>query len=93
MHRKIVLHSIGGYRPEFDALVESWIQAGVAYVGVIGKDAAKLEDVIDELCVGDGENSYFILTASHPNESLLKAVEYAEYLKSEHAGPVQIVEF
>jgi hypothetical protein len=92
-HRKIVLHSIDGYRPEFDALVNGWVKAKVVYVGVVGKDAAKLEDVIDELCVGDGTNPYFMLTASHPNESLREAVEFAESLKDEHAGPVQVVEF
>ena len=74
-------------------MVNGWIKAQVAYVGVVGKDAAKLEDVIDELCVGDGTNPYFMLTASHPNESLSAAVAFAESLKGEHAGPVRVVEF
>lgn len=74
-------------------MVDDWVKAQVVYVGVVGKDAAKMEDIIDELCVGDGTDPYFMLTASHPNESLREAVEFAESLTGEHAGPVQVVEF
>lgn len=92
--RKIVLHSLHGYRPALDGLVHEWIQEGVKYVGVIGVDAAKIEDIIDELCVGDGADSYFMLTASHgPDEQLQDAVLLAEQLTDEFAGKVVVVEF
>jgi hypothetical protein len=45
--RKIVLHSLGGYRPELDALVAGWIADGVKYVGVVGVDASLIEDIVD----------------------------------------------
>lgn len=92
--RKIVLHSLQGYRPELGAIVSQWIQERVKYVGVCGVDASQIEDVIDDLCVGDGSSPYFMLTASHgPDESLQDAVFLAEQLSGELAGDVRIVEF
>jgi hypothetical protein len=90
---KIVLHSKSGYRPEMDALIESFVRDGVKFVGVVGDDCEKIEDIIDEIVVGDGNNDNFILTASHPGESLEEAIEFARCLSLEYAGEVQVVEF
>ena len=90
--RKIVLHSVHGYRPELEAMVAGWIREGVQYVGVVGQDAAKIEDAIDDLCLGDGINSYFMLTAAHdPGETLEDAVFLAEQI-STISGTVEVVE-
>lgn len=59
--KKIVLHSLGGYRPELDALIADWMQRGVTYVGVVGVDASHIEDMIDEMAVGDGSSVYDVL--------------------------------
>lgn len=53
---RVLLRCSRGYRLELDALVAAWMQEGVKYVGVLGVDASKVEDIIDELCVGDGSN-------------------------------------
>jgi hypothetical protein len=59
----------------------------------VGEDCARIEDIIDELVVGDGsDESRFILTSSHPDESLSEAVEFALSLRSEYAGEVQVVQ-
>lgn len=92
--RKIVLHSLRGYGPELEPLVAQWIQEGVKYVGVVGVDAARIEHQIDDQCVGDGSDSYFMLTASHDSDETLEdAVFLAEQLSDEFAGPVRVVEF
>jgi hypothetical protein len=92
--RKIVLHSLHGYRPELDAVVTQWIHERVGYVGVVGLDASRIEDIIDDLCVGDGSNSYFMLTASHgPDETLQDAIFLAEQISGEPASDVHVVEF
>lgn len=91
--RKIVVHSISGLRPEFAALVADWIKEGVVFLGVVGADAAELEDLADDVAVGDGSDPYFLLTTSHPGESLAEAVEFAKMLTGEHAGSVRVVEF
>ncbi|NUO75178.1 MAG: hypothetical protein HOQ32_04110 [Lysobacter sp.] len=87
--KKIVLHSLHGYRGELDAMVDAWIDEGVIYVGVVGVDAARLEDIIDELCVLRG---YFMLTASHEGETLEDAIFLAATLADEYAGPYRLVD-
>jgi hypothetical protein len=92
--RKIVLHSLQGYRPGLDAIVSQWIQEQVKYVGVVGVDASRIEDVIDDLCVGDGSSPYFMLTAFHDqDETLQDAIFLAEQLSGEFGGDVRVVEF
>ena len=91
--KKVVLHCPQGLHRSIDSLVNEFIKSGVTYVGVVGKDASRIEDIIDEICVGDGSNDYFMLTASHENETLQDALELAEHLTGEYAGPVQVVEF
>lgn len=93
--RKIVLHSLVGYRPELASLVADWIKDGVRYVGVVGIDAYRIEDAIDDLCIGDGVEPYFMLTASHDaDETLEDAVFLAEQLsEGVGAGPVEVVTF
>jgi hypothetical protein len=91
--RKIVLHCPTGYHERLDGMVEQFIQDRVIFVGVVGKDCAKVEDIIDELVVGGGsDDSRFILTSSHPGESLSEAVEFAMSLTGEYAGEVQVVQ-
>jgi hypothetical protein len=66
----------------------------VKYVGVVGIEAARIEDAIDDLCVGDGSTPYFMLTASHgADESVDDAVFLAEQLSGEFAGPATVVRF
>jgi hypothetical protein len=91
---KIVLHSLQGYRPELDTIVEQWIQERVKYVGVVGMDASRIEDIIDDLCVGDGSNSYFMVTVAHSLEETLEdAIFLAEQISVEQADGVRVVEF
>ena len=92
--KKIVLSCARGYSIELDAMVEEFIRDGVSFVGVVGKDCAKVEDIIDELVVGDGsDEARSILTSSHPGESVDEAITFAKSLTGEFAGDeVQVVE-
>jgi hypothetical protein len=92
--KKIVLHSLRGYRPELDTLIKQWIDDGVMYVGVFGVDAAQIEDRIDALCVGDGSEPHFMLTASHRlDEGLEDAIKLSDSLSDEFAGRATVIEF
>lgn len=92
--KKIILHVRSGTVPSVDDLVEQFIRDGVRFVAVVGQDCARLEDMIDAAVVGDGsDSSRFILTSSHPGETLDEAVEFARCLSGEYAGDVEIVEF
>ena len=89
---KIVLHCLSGYRMELDALVEQFLADGVEFVGVVGTDCALVEDIIDELVVGDGsDESRFILTSAHPGESVEEVVAFARLISSAHDGEAQVV--
>jgi hypothetical protein len=90
--RKIVLHSLHGYGPGLEAMVAAWIDEGVEYVGVVGKDAARIEDAIDDLCVGDGSAPYFMLTASHDADETLEDAVFLAHQISDIIGDVDVVE-
>ena len=91
--QKVVLHCGSSKRSGLDELVERFLLDGVKYVGVVGEECALVEDLIDEIVVGDGaDESRFILTASHPNQSIEEAVAFAESLSDDYRGEVQVVE-
>jgi hypothetical protein len=70
-----------------------FIEDGVRFVGVVGQDCRLVEDLIDELVVGDASDpSRFLLTSSHPGESLEEAIAFARQLSDDYPGQVQVVE-
>ena len=76
-----------------DALVEEFVRDGVKLVAVVGTDCEKVETIIDELVVGEATDpSRFILTSSHPGESLEEVLAFVHSLSAEYSGKVQIVE-
>lgn len=92
--KKIVIHSIKGYRPELDVLINQLIANGVLFIGVVGEDASRIEDVIDELCVGDGTGKpYEMLTSSHEGESVEEAVNFANQLTGKFSGNTKLIKF
>jgi hypothetical protein len=91
--QKVVLHCPAGYKRELDDLLERFIADGVKFVGVVGEDCSRVEDIIDELVVGDGSDQQrFILTSFHDGETVAEALEFARSLTGEYAGEVQLVE-
>ena len=90
--KKIVLHSRSGYEQRLNSLVEEFIRDGVIFVGVVGVDCEKVEDIIDEIVVGNGDRDCFILTSSHPDESVEEVVCFADSLTGEYEGKSHIVE-
>jgi len=90
--RKIVLHCRTPDVGRVSRLVEDLIRDGVVFVGLVGRDCAHFEDIVDETVVGDGSRDHFILTSSHPDYTLAEAVEFAESLSGEYEGEVQVVE-
>jgi hypothetical protein len=69
--QRIILHALPWHSPKLQAFVEKCLQDQVVLVCIIGDDCARVEDVIDELVVGDGSDpSRFLNTTSHPHESL-----------------------
>jgi hypothetical protein len=77
-----------------DSLVAEFMRDGVIYVGVVGEDCARVEDIIDELKVGDGTREPYLamLTASHPGQTIAQAVEFAESLTGEFKGDAHVID-
>ncbi len=75
-------------------MVEDFIKEGVTFVAVVGADCSRIEDIIDEIVVGDGsDDKRFILTSSHPNQMVDDAVAFAKSLTGDYEGDdVQVVE-
>jgi len=92
--QKIILHAPPWHSRKLEAFVEKCLQDKVVLVCVIGDDCARVEDVIDELVVGDGSDpNRFLNTTSHPNESFTEVQAFAEAwaLEADPASPVQVV--
>lgn len=75
-----------------DFLVQRFLACDVKFVGVVGEDCTRVEDIIDEWVAGDGTDpTRFILTSSHPGESVANAIEFARNLASASDDEVQVV--
>jgi hypothetical protein len=89
---KIVLPCPCGHVAGLDGLIEQFLADGVQFVGVVGEDCARVEDIIDEIVVGDGSNpTRFILTSSHPGESVADVIQFANLLSTAGEGEAQVV--
>ncbi|MEJ0025376.1 MAG: hypothetical protein WDN01_05050 [Rhizomicrobium sp.] len=90
---KIVLKWSSGDEDRLGPFVEQCLREGVKFVGVVGPGCARIEDLIDEHVVGDGsDDKRFILTSSHPDETLEEAIAFAKMLTQEYEGDVEVVE-
>ena len=51
--KRIVLHCPISVTDDLETLVENFIRDGVSFVGVVGPNSSHIEDLIDEIVVGD----------------------------------------
>lgn len=92
LSERIIVHCKQDQLPELEAHVAAWIRDGVKYVGIVGPNASAIEEAIDDLCVGNGSNAYFMMTASHADgETISDAVELAESF-FQFRGVIQTIE-
>ena len=90
--RKIILHSPVTDERLLDEFVEQCLRDEVSLIAVVGPGCARLEDIIDEIVVGDGSNAdRFVCTSSHPDEPFEDVVNMAECWELERGDPVQEV--
>jgi hypothetical protein len=87
-----VLHCPNGADDRLDDLVEAFITAAVELVAVVGPDASRIEDIIDEIVVGVGDRpERFLITTAHPNETVDQVVAFARSFRVNDDRPVQVV--
>lgn len=72
--------------------VKERLRDDVTLIAIVGKGASKMDDLIDELVVGDGsDRSRFINTTFHANETVEEFMEFARSWEEERDQPVQLV--
>ena len=69
--KRLILHAPPWDTPVLATFVEDCVCDGVVFVAIVGPDCQRVEDIIDELVVGNGlKAGRFFNTTSHPNETL-----------------------
>jgi hypothetical protein len=67
--RKIILHVPVSNEALLDGFVEQCLNDDVSLVAVVGQGCARVEEIIDEIVVGNGsDKTRFLCTTSHPGE-------------------------
>lgn len=83
--RKIILHTPLVDPSKLEPFVEACLADGVILIAVLGPDADHIEDLIDELVVGDGSDERrFVMTSAHRNASL---DDVRKFVATYNAGP------
>ncbi len=74
---KIILHVPLRDEAALEHFVEACLADGVNLIAVVGAGCAEVEDLIDELVVGDGsDGGRFIDTTSHQREPLQDVLNF-----------------
>ncbi|QHL92091.1 hypothetical protein GVO57_14085 (plasmid) [Sphingomonas changnyeongensis] len=88
--RKLILHLPISDETLLDGFVEQCLKDGVSLVAVVGPDCARVEDVIDEIVVGDGsDETRYLYTSSHPDEPLEDVLNIVMTWEYERGDPMQ----
>jgi len=89
---KVVLISRTGYTRDKVHILENLLTERIKLFCAVGKDCTLWEEIMDELCVGDGSHPVFVLTTSHPGESPEEVIEFAENFSVEDDLGVRVIE-
>ncbi len=90
--RKLILHAPVSDEGLLEKFVEKCLRDKVSLLAIVGPDCVRLEDIIDEIVVGDGtEPNRFLCTTSHPDEPFEAVLNMAEIWETERNDPVQEV--
>jgi hypothetical protein len=90
--KKVVLYCPNGLPSGMAELAAQFVADGVKLVASVGPACREIEDVVDDASISAGSpERNFILTSSHPNESLADVIEFAEGFGGEYEGPVQLL--
>ena len=75
-----------------EPFVDTCIRDGVVLIAIVGEGASKIDDLIDELVVGDGsDRSRFINTTFHPKETVAEVMEFARRWEERRSQSIELV--
>ncbi len=74
-----------------EAFVERCLTDAVELIAIVGEGCERVEDIIDEIVVGDGsDDGRYLTTSSHPGESFEQVLEFARDWRP-HFGEDRVV--
>lgn len=86
--RKIILHAPVSDAALLPAFVEQCLRDHVSLLAIVGPGSRELEDAVDWLVVGDGENpERFLCTSSHPDEPIEDVINMVASWEYERRDP------
>lgn len=89
---KLILHSPVSNERLLPGFVEECLRHRVSLLAIFGPGCSHLEEVIDEIVVGDGgDTSRFLCTTSHPCDDFDTVMNMAQVWEMEKGEPVQEV--
>jgi hypothetical protein len=75
-----------------EAFVEACLIDKVVLIAVTGEGCERIEDIIDEIVVGDGSDpGRFVVTTAHADEPLEDVLEFAKLWVTEADSRVDLV--
>ncbi|ALA19090.1 MULTISPECIES: hypothetical protein [Chelatococcus] len=90
--RKIILHVPVSDENLLYGFVEQCLIDDVSLVAVVGPGCARVEDIIDDIVVGDGsDRTRFLCTTSHPDDPFEEVLNMARAWEFERSDPVEEV--
>lgn len=90
--RKIVLHVPVSDETLLQRFVEQCLNDGVSLVAIVGPGCARVEDIIDEIVVGDGsDGTRFLCSTSHPGERFEDVFNMVTAWEFERGDPIDEV--
>lgn len=67
-----------------EPFVEQCLRDKVVLIAIVGDGCERVEHLIDMIIVGDGtDESRFIVTTSHPGETVEEVMEFADFYSGE----------
>jgi hypothetical protein len=92
---KIVLELPLSEQALLEPFVEACMRDLVRLIAIVGEDASKFDDLIDEIVVAkhvfEGAPECLIVTSFHVRETLEEVIEFAEEWEVDRGDPVQVV--
>jgi hypothetical protein len=86
---KIILHLPLSDEGLLDDFVEQCLHDNVSIVAVVGPGCERIEDIIDEIVVGDASDpERFLVTTSHANEPFEEVLNMVEVWEAELGGAI-----
>lgn len=86
---KYILHCPISDESRLDAFVEQCLAEKASLLAIFGPDSRRIEDIVDEIIVGDGSNEHrFMCTTSHPDETFEDVLEFVRIHDQEQAGEI-----